>query len=321
MAAKSKKGQKKNTKRRLRSRLIAVFLALACVFVCALTLWMHACAKITLVQRAEVYLPDLPEAFDGVKILFVSDFDIRTQGDLRACKNLMKTLQALEPDILLLGGDYSADTLIDILNAQSNAQGSALAAEFIQSVSDFEAPLGKFAVTGENDTDLAALSAAFQSAGIEYLSDRCAAVEKNGASIIIAGLSEVSLKQTQYASLGGAFTGDECVIALAHNPSAYVGVRVSEAKNGGAWADLVLTGHNLGGQINLFGRSIRSMTDEERRTVSGWFYADDLPLLVSRGLGCKGPMLRLGSQSEVHLITLKRQQTRGSGEIYLPTLE
>ena len=36
---------------------------------------------------------------------------------------------------------------------------------------------------------------------------------------------------------------------------------------------------------------------------------DDLPLLVSRGLGCDGAMLRLGAQSEVWLLTLRRPET------------
>lgn len=296
MAAK----RKQKPKKRISGRMICILLLIFCLsfgFV-----WMHATAKITHVRRAEVYLPDLPSAFDGVKLLFVSDLDIRTEGDLKACKNLMHTLQSLNPDILLLGGDYTADTLFEVLNGQS--ENGDFADELILSLADFDAPLGKYAVTGENDGDL---STAFASAGIEYLSDRCAVISKDGDQLIIAGLSEVTLNRTPYTTLGSAFTGDECVIALAHNPSAYVGVRVSEAKNGGAWADLVLTGHNLGGQINLFGRSVRSMTDLESRTVSGWFYADDLPLLVSQGVGCKGPMLRLGSESQVHLITLRRQ--------------
>lgn len=315
MAAKGKK-QRKSLRRGRRP--IAAALALLCLFFVGSGLWMHANAKITRVERAEVYLPDLPAAFEGARVLFISDLDIRTQGDLRACKNLMKTLQALKPDILLLGGDYSADTLMDVLNNQPNAEGGALAAEFLRSLVDFSAPMGKFAVAGENDTDLALLESACASGGVEYLSDRCAVIQKDGAQLVVAGLSEVTLKQTQYASLGSAFSGDECVIALAHNPYAYVGVRVAEAKNGGAWADLVLTGHNLGGQINLFGKSVRAMSDEEARTVSGWFYPNDLPLLVSEGLGCKGPMLRLGSRSEVHLLTLHRQQVQ---QIHLPILE
>lgn len=320
MAKKGSASRKKQPKKRRRRLARAVFLLL-CLATAGMTLYMHASAKITRISRAEVYLSDLPASFENTKILFISDFDIRTEGDLKACKNLMEKVQALQPDILLLGGDYSADTLTDVLNGRSNPDAAALAEEFARSLSSFTAPLGKFAVAGENDGDTAALAAAFESAGVKYLSDECETVYKNSEMLVIVGLSEVTLKQTEYASLGGAFTGDECVIALAHNPTAYVGVRVAEAKGGGAWADMVLAGHNLGGQINLLGRSVRSMSDQEKHTLSGWFYPDDLPLLVSQGLGCKGPMLRLDSRSEIHLITLKKQQIiPAQQDIYLPAL-
>ena len=318
MAAKGRKTQKKKAKTRGRRKFLTSVLLIALLAAGIFTLYMHACAKITRISRADVYLKDLSPAFEDTRILFISDFDIRTESDLKACKKLMQQAQALSPDILLLGGDYSADTLVDVLNGRTNPEGSSLAAEFLRSIADFNAPLGKFAVTGENDGDIAALSAAFNAGGIQYLADRCATVEKGSNMLVIAGLKEVTLKQTEYASLGRAFNGNECVIALAHNPTAYVGVRVAEAKGGGAWADLVLTGHNLGGQINLLGRSIRSMGEQESRTIAGWFYPDDLPLLVSQGLGCKGPMLRLDSRSEIHLLTLKKQRVQPVQEIILP---
>ena len=311
MAAKGRNTQKKKAKTRGRRKFLTSVLLIALLAAGVFTLYMHACAKITRISRADVYLKDLPPAFEDTRILFISDFDIRTESDLKACKKLMQQAQALSPDILLLGGDYSADTLVDVLNGRTNPEGSSLAAEFLRSIADFDAPLGKFAVTGENDGDIAALSAAFNAGGIQYLADRCATVEKGRDMLVIAGLKEVTLKQTEYASLGRAFNGNECVIALAHNPTAYVGVRVAEAKGGGAWADLVLSGHTLGGQINLFGRTLRSFSDEEQRTLSGWHYPNDLPLLVSEGLGCEDIWLRLGSESQVHLITLHRQEIIG----------
>jgi len=124
--------------------------------------------------------------------------------------------------------------------------------------------------------------------------------------LVIAGLGDVSLNKTPYEEIGGYFSGNECVIALAHNPSAYIGVRVAEARGGGAWADLVLSGHTLGGQIKIGNRTLRTFSENERRCIGGWHYTDDLPMLVSQGLGCQGAMLRLGTQSEVWLLTLRK---------------
>lgn len=269
--------------------------------------WMHLNARVTHLRRADVYLQDLPRAMDGVTMLYLSDFNIRSAADARSCTSLMNKLSQAQPDILVLGGDYTAPGLMDILNG-SSGDSDADAARFIQSLAAFPAPLGKYAVTGENDTANLHLPAAFAEAGVQHLNDACAVVERNGAQLVLAGLSDVSLGNTPYTDLGRHFTGDECVIALAHSPAAYVGIRINEARGGGAWADLVLSGHTLGGQIKLFGRTIRTLPAEEARCLAGWYYIDDLPMLVSQGVGCEGAMLRLGTQSEAWLLTLRCPQ-------------
>lgn len=277
--------------------------------------WMNINASLTHLKYAEVYLKDLPAQFEGTKLLFISDINIRNASDMAATKRTMTKLQELGADILILGGDYSADTLLSSLNGGNGMGKAEYAAEFIQSLSDFYAPLGKFAVSGESDT--VALTTGFSNAGVQHLSDACAVVEKNGTQLVLAGLGDTSAGRTPYEEIGGYFNGDECVIAVAHNPSTYIGVRVAEAKGGGAWADLVLAGHTLGGQIKLFGKTMRSLPEEEERCLAGWHYTNDLPMLVSQGLGCKGAKLRLGTQSEVWCITLHKPAMEG---ISLPKL-
>ena len=90
-----------------------------------------------------------------------------------------------------------------------------------------------------------------------------------------------------------------------HSPAQAVDVRISEASDGGAWADLMLSGHTLGGQIRLFGRTLTQLTDAEKKAVSGWRADGGAPLLTSQGLGCEGLNLRLGTQAEAWLITLR----------------
>lgn len=289
--------------------------------------WMNLQARVTHLRRAEVYLPDLPAAFDGATLLHVSDLNIRSAADARACTRLLEKLAQARPDILVLGGDYSAPTFMDIINS-SPGDASADVARFIRSLADFPAPLGRFAVAGEHDTGNAALEAAFSDAGIRYLDDDCAVLERDGDKLYLAGLSDVSLNKTRYEQICRHFTGDECVLTVVHNPAAYVGVRANEAEGGGAWADLVLAGHTLGGQIRLLGRTIRTLPPEEARCLAGWYYLDDLPMLVSQGVGCEGSMLRLGTQSEAWLLTLRRPQSApdnqaqpGNADIQMPDFQ
>lgn len=270
--------------------------------------WMHLQSRVIHFCPSEVYLRDLPRSFEGASILYISDFKIQSEAEAKHAARLMKRLQQLNADILLLGGDYSADSAFETINGTGSSNLSPHTAGFIASLADFSAPMGKFAVAGDSDSDLQALAAAFQAAGVRCLSDSAAEIARDGAKITIAGLTDRSLNQNGSAKLSKNCSAGDCVIVAAHNPASYIDIRVNEADGGGNWADLVLSGHTLGGQIKLFDRTLRSFSEDERRTLAGWFYPNDLPLLVSQGLGCEDIDLRLGSQSQVHLITLRRQE-------------
>lgn len=292
---------KPDRKRRLSGRTLAALGVCGVVFIALLIMRGMAC--VTFVRRAEVRIADLPRAFDGVTALFVSDVNISDAADEAGCEKLMAKLCALSPDMLLLGGDYSTGNLTDLLN-RSPGSARPLAAEFMRSLADFPAPLGKYAVLGEED-DAEALSEACAYAGIQLLRDSGTYLEREGETLALVGLSDMSAGLTDCDAIARNFRREECVLVLAHNPAACTRIRVAEATGGGAWADLILSGHTLGGQVKLFGRTLRSF-DDDPRYISGWYDAGGLPTLVSQGLGCRDVKLRLGTSSEVWFLTLRR---------------
>ena len=303
---KPKKSQKPKKGCGRRRIALAAFLLVA-LLLGGLYGWMALQARITHVRMAVVYLDDLPQALDGTTVLYVSDLNIRGAGDARRTQRLMNKLNELQPDVLLLGGDYCGGKILDG-RPDADEGGQAAALSLLRSLNSFNAPLGKYAVAGEQDQVLSGLKEALFDGGVTLLDDGCATIEKSGGQLVLAGLSDVSEKRTPYSEIGGYFDGSECVIALTHNPSGYIGVRVAEARSGGAWADLVLAGHTLGGQIRAFGRTIYTLPEAEARCLGGWYYVGDLPMLVSQGVGCSGVLLRLGTQSEVWLLTLRRPE-------------
>ena len=304
MARNKTRGKRKRARARRRRPALSVFL-LGALLVASIFGWMALNASIVRVRHAEVYLPDLPTAFDGTTVLYISDVNIRNAADMAAGERLMTKLESLRPDLLMLGGDYSAGTLLDALN-ETETGDMEHAREFLQSLVSFPAPLGKFAVAGEAERGGDTVLGAFAMAGIQFLQDGYATIERDGARLIVAGLRDASEERTPYNEIGRTFRNADCVIVLAHNPVSYTHIRMSEAQDGGAWADLVLSGHTLGGQIRLFGRTLRQQSEEESRRTAGWYYGDDLPVLVSQGLGCRGAKLRLGTQSEVWFLTLRK---------------
>lgn len=314
MAKNKVRKQKKQVKRR-RGKWRTCVVLLVLIVVCGALGLMYGSASIVHLRYAQVYLSDLPAAFDGTKVLFISDFNIRNANEERACERMMQKLQSLDADILILGGDYSSDNLFGALNGEKAQNREEYAKRFLLSLSDYSSSLDKYAVLGEEDDE--SLADTFAQAGVRYLKNDCAVIEKDGERLCIVGLQDISNGGAHYEQLSSKLKKDECVLVAAHDPSAYVGIRVAEASDGGSWADMVLCGHTLGGQMRLFGRNLRELSAEAERCLAGWYYTDDLPMLVSQGLGCKDVKLRLGTNSEIWCITLQCTENEAP---YLPKL-
>ena len=265
-------------------------------------------ANFVRLRRARVELPDLPESFDGTKILYASDIDLCGLNTADKSGKLFEQLQSLEPDLLLLGGDYTAFSLAEVLNnpgqrAVDSAETRRKRASFFHYISDFNAPLGKYAVAAPEDPDWDGLRQLMTDSGVQPLINDRVRLSRNGDSLWLAGISQ---ETASLNSAGNAFSRDECVIVAAYSPEVLPILLTSEAKDGGNWADLALCGHTHGGQVNLFGRSLLDLSERGQRWRAGWYAENGLPILVNQGVGCEGLNLRLGTTPEVWLITLVR---------------
>ena len=300
--------RKDNRKKRLGGRFaLGAFAALVLAFavfcgVAALN------ASVVRVRRAEVELRDLPAAFEGRTILYASDIDLCGLNTPAKSGALFNKLQSLKPDILILGGDYASASLLEILNRPENRDidgTKALVARqsFFQYISDFDAPLGKFGVAAPEDAEQALLAEQMAAAGVVPLFNDRSAVSLGGETLWIIG---VSAEIARLNSAGDAYSRNDCVVVAAYSPVVLPVLVTSEARDGGRWADLALTGHTHGGQIRLFGRDVLQLSGMEQRFRSGWTLENGLPILTTEGVGCEGVNLRVGTAPEVWLITLRR---------------
>jgi predicted MPP superfamily phosphohydrolase len=299
---------KKKKKNKSLGRRIAAFLFLAAA-VALLGVFADAAvtARLVKVERVTISAADLPAQFDGFKILYVSDIDLVGFTTASGVARFLNRLEALDPDILILGGDYANNSLWDRINGT----GAEAALEkkrraLFSALKNFDAPDGKFAVAGDNEQNAVNLAAEMALGGIKLLSDSAVFLEKDGAQISLVGLSDYTGGKTDYGAIAAAFKKGGYVIVAAHNPSAVAGVLTAEAEDAGSWCDLLLTGHNHGGQAMLFGRTMFQLTAYETRYLSGWHKESGTFVLVSEGLGCEAVNLRFGTSAQVHLITLKR---------------
>ncbi len=298
---------KKKKKRAPELRVVTCLFLAAAAALLGIASYSALLARVAHVERVTVSARDLPAEFDGMKILYVSDIDLVGLTTASGVARFFDRLEALGPDVLILGGDYASTPLWDRINGTGSeeALGKKRRALFA-ALRDFDAPMGKFAVAGENEESAENLAAELSTGGIVLLSDSGVPLERGGERIAIVGLSDASAGKTDYGALASRFSKGDFVIVAAHNPSSVAGVLTAEAEDAGAWCDLMLTGHTHGGQAVLFGRTMVRLTARESRYLSGWHKASETWVLVSEGLGCEAVNLRFRTSAQVHLITLKR---------------
>lgn len=322
--------KRKQTKKKSAAGKTALysFLTIAAL-ITLLLIVMYVNARTVHVRYTTVRLRDLPESFNGVRILFVTDVDMLGTNTAGSATALMDRLQALHPDMLLLGGDYASPSLFERLNSGDGQAGSALERQinarsaWIHSLAAYNAPMGKYAVAGEADLVPESLRVAMEAAGVNLLEDEYVVLSRGNDRIGLVGLRETGTEMRNLSPIAGKVHPEDCVLVLAHNPAAFVNIQTAEAEGGGSWADLVLSGHTHGGQINLLGRSALTLQEYEQKYLSGWRREGETVLLTSNGVGCTGANLRLNAPAEVHLITLIRGEppSEGAGEFNPPNGE
>lgn len=300
---------------RLRRILVGGLFALIALAAAGLLSYMHVVSRVVHVERVTLYLEDLPPGFDGRTILFVSDIDMVGLNGPGTAARLMASLEKLEPDILILGGDYAGNSLLDKLNST----GDELALEedrreLFSTIADFNAPLGKYAVAGEGDAGAEDLASELALGRITYLDDSGGGIRLGGEEIYIVGFKDYSQGSNAYSGIAQGFSEGDCVIAVTHNPSSVSGLMTAEAGDAGQWCDVILTGHTHDGQIRFGERSLIQLTQQESRYPTGWSKESGVFILVSPGAGCETVNLRIGTQAQVHLITLKRGTSSGDSQ-------
>lgn len=299
--------KKKQTPRLRRWILIGIFLLIALIVIGTLG-YGWAMSRIVHVRRETVYLEDLPPEFDGKTLLFISDIDMCGLSGPGGASSLLKRLERLGPDVLLLGGDYASESLSDAVNhTRNDARMEKHRRKFFASLADFDAPLGKFAVSGENDAYAADLAGEMAAGGVQLLSDSSAYLKIGGSTLYLVGFKDYyDQNKADYGGISSKVGNGDCVVAMCHNPATVSAILTGDAANTGQWCDLVLCGHTHGGQMVIGDRRLLSLSPDELRYPLGWSKQIGAHLLVSCGAGCDTVNLRAGTQAEVHFITLRR---------------
>lgn len=280
-----------------RSRYGRILLPLLCIAaVIGALLWVSAETYHIEVEASTIRAADFPENIGQLRIVFLSDIHKGPWFSENRVNALVARINALQPDLVLLGGDY--------------AQDSGGAVEFFHALPRIHARYGSFAVPGNHDrtlpeSNLNMLRSAMQEAGVTPLINTVSLVRIGTSDIYIAGLDDVNCGHPTLSSVASQVRKGDYVILLCHSPAIIPqALEARDADFQRNWFDLGLFGHTHGGQIGLFGGVDRD-EDVEDAYYSGWTRVNRADLLTSRGVGTSVLPLRLFCRPQIHLITIK----------------
>jgi hypothetical protein len=248
------------------------------------------------VQRVDIDLicPDLPDEFDGFRILHVSDphFDL--------CPGVTEAIRAASADrradLCVMTGDY---------RAACDGPFTHVIAALDRLLPDIQAPMGVLATLGNHDS--VDMVEAMESLGIVVLANEAATIRRGEAELRLVGLDDVHKFYTPLAEEAltiHAPAGDRAFsVALVH--SADMATRAARLGYG-----LYLCGHTHGGQICLpGGLPLMTHQDSPRRLAQGLWRVGGMHGYTSSGAGASLIPLRYFSRAEVTRFTLWTPRT------------
>lgn len=263
------------------------------------------------VRQTEIQVSGLPAAFDGYKIVQISDIHLGSWG---------KSFSYIEPAIKRIN-EQQADLLVftgDIVNNYSQEM-DGWDKYFLQ----LKAKDGKFAVLGNHDygdyskwktegdktSNLTAIQQHIRNFGFKLLTNEFVQLQKDSDTIELLGVGNWGKPPfPKYGDLNRALAETDSAalkILLSHDPSHWKGEVLGHNN-----IFLTLSGHTHAAQMafNMYGK-LRSPSAWIYDEWDGLYQEGEQYLYVNRGLGFIGIPVRLGvARPEVTVITLRTKR-------------
>lgn len=245
----------------------------------------------------------LPQAFDGYRILQLSDLHIGSfVGNAPAIQKLVEMVNAQHPDLIVFTGDLVNHRAIEL-------------DEFLKILSSMKAKDGVYSILGNHDygpyfrwksqqdmdNNLVELEKKQKSMGWKLLNNSHDILVQGNDSIALIGVeNEGEPPFSQHGDLPKAMADTDGMfkILLSHNPTHWRREVLPKSD-----IDLMLAGHTHAMQLQLGDYSPASLIYPE---WGGMYLEGSRGLYVNVGIGYVGLPFRFGAWPEITVLTLRR---------------
>jgi predicted MPP superfamily phosphohydrolase len=241
------------------------------------------------VKNVEIISKDVPASFDGKKIVYISDIHYGPYFSGDRVRSLVAEINNLNPDLILLGGDYIDTEKVDM-------------APCFAELKNLKAPLGVYGVLGNHDHWGRAEQTreGLIAAGITPLDNTAVWINSGDGRIKLGGVGDLWHDSQNLTPTVGDVSVNDYVILLSHNPDYAEKIKTDKV-------DLVLSGHTHGGQITFFGLfAPYTNTRYGQKYVSGLVEAPHTLVYVTKGVGTTSIPVRFFARPEITVLELKK---------------
>jgi len=248
-----------------------------------------------MIYEEEITLRALPHAFDGLRIVQISDIHAGSWRSPQPFRRARALIDQLKPDVLVITGDF--------VNFDPK-ELELIRADLMR----LRADMGVFASLGNHDhycspANHSLLRSMISNSGITLLVNSNIPLTTHGETLYLVGTDNTGLGQN-FGDLPAALVGVEPgapTILLAHDPTFW-----DKHVRNKAPIDLMLSGHTHGGQVGIHFLGMElSVAQVVYKQWAGLYRDGDQYLYVNRGLGTVGPPIRIGIPPEITVLTLR----------------
>lgn len=259
------------------------------------------------VSEVSINFPNLPKAFDGFKIVQISDIHSGSLDDLEQVAKGVALINEQKPDLITFTGD--------LVNSDKNEVDP-----FINTFKQLESKHGTYAVLGNHDyygtyriekenepAYWDDFFAKYASMGMTLLNNASVKIEKDGESIQLTGVENWGAGRwfPKKGDLDKALKdvdNDAFTVLMSHDPTHWEEKVIGHPKK----IDLTLSGHTHGMQFGINMPGFKWSPAQMRYKHWMGLYNDaDQYLYVNRGFGFLAFPGRVGMWPEITVIELK----------------
>ena len=261
------------------------------------------------VRKTSVNLPKLPMAFNGLRIVQISDIHAGSFYDKEAVNRGVDMILEQKPDLIFFTGDLVNDSADEM-------------DEYKEIFGRLEAPLGVFSILGNHDygdytqwesdeakaANLDLLKEVHAEMGWRLLLDEHVYLEKDGESICLIGVENWGKGFHQQGDLAEAYKDCEgdVKLLLSHDPTHWD----EQVRKNFKDIDITFSGHTHGAQMGIETGGFKwSPISLRYKKWAGLYQEENQYLYVNRGFGFIGYPGRIGILPEITLMELKADRT------------